>query len=91
MKQVFENGVSKWPKYDGRFPVLSGVKFKFDSTREPGDRITELTDANGVPIDPDKKYTLATNDFVAGGKDGYRAMLDPEVETLLDGEETQTI
>ena len=86
-----ENGVSKWPKYDGRFPIVSGVKFKFDPSREPGDRITELTNNEGVPIDPIKTYKMATNDFISAGKDGYKAMLDDKVEMILDGEETQTI
>lgn len=27
---VLENGVSLYPKYDGRFPLISGFRFKFD-------------------------------------------------------------
>lgn len=30
LKEVLENGVSKWPKYDGRFPLTSGLHMKFD-------------------------------------------------------------
>lgn len=28
--KVLENGVSLYPKYDGRFPAISGFKFEFD-------------------------------------------------------------
>lgn len=38
-KEALENGVSAWPKYDGRFPSVSGVRFKFDPSKEAGRRI----------------------------------------------------
>jgi len=34
-----ENGVSQWPKLEGRFPQVSGIKFKFDGQKSPGSRI----------------------------------------------------
>jgi 5'-nucleotidase len=37
--QALENGVSKYPILEGRFPFLSGVRFEFDSTKPPGERI----------------------------------------------------
>ena len=30
LKDVMENGVSAWPKYDGRWAVCSGLKYSFD-------------------------------------------------------------
>ncbi|KAJ2783480.1 hypothetical protein H4R18_001689 [Coemansia javaensis] len=39
---ALENGVSKWPAHDGRFPHVSGLRFEFDPTREPGNRITSI-------------------------------------------------
>jgi 5'-nucleotidase len=30
LRDALENGVSSWPKYDGRFPVISGLRFEFD-------------------------------------------------------------
>ena len=38
-KDALENGVSAWPKFDGRFPSVSGVTFTFNPTKEPGQRI----------------------------------------------------
>jgi len=36
---MLENGVSGYPKFEGRFPQVSGVRFKFDPRKPPGQRI----------------------------------------------------
>lgn len=36
---ALENGVSQWPKLEGRFPQTSGVKFKFDPSKPAGERV----------------------------------------------------
>ncbi|KAJ2745135.1 hypothetical protein GGI20_002397 [Coemansia sp. BCRC 34301] len=40
IRRALENGVSKWPAQEGRFPQVSGIRFEFDPGREPGDRVT---------------------------------------------------
>jgi 5'-nucleotidase/UDP-sugar diphosphatase len=55
----------------GRFPQVSGISFTFDPTQEPGSRIVEVLLENGEPLDPDAIYSVATNDFMRGGGDGY--------------------
>jgi 5'-nucleotidase len=45
-------------------------RFTFDATRPPGSRVLSVT-VNGQPLDDNRKYTLVTADFVAGGGDGY--------------------
>ncbi|KAJ2723223.1 hypothetical protein GGI07_002792 [Coemansia sp. Benny D115] len=42
VRRALENGVSKWPAQEGRFPQVSGIRFEFDPTREPGDRVTSV-------------------------------------------------
>lgn len=37
--QALENGVSQYPRTEGRFPQVSGVSFGFDPTRPPGQRV----------------------------------------------------
>ncbi|PAA63281.1 hypothetical protein BOX15_Mlig025898g2 [Macrostomum lignano] len=32
---ALENGVSMWPALEGRFPQVSGLRFRFDGTRPP--------------------------------------------------------
>ena len=71
-KQALENGVSAWPKYDGRFPSISGCRFSFDPRKEPGQRINlEDIEAMSGPLDPNKVYKVAIKAFIAEGKDGY--------------------
>jgi 2',3'-cyclic-nucleotide 2'-phosphodiesterase (5'-nucleotidase family) len=41
-----------------------------DITREPGDRVTSVM-VGGEPLDMDATYTVATNDFMGRGGDGY--------------------
>lgn len=68
--KALENGVSKAPALDGRFPQVSGLTFKFDPSKEPGSRVFDVMVGKN-PIDLKKEYTLATNDFMATGGDGY--------------------
>ncbi|KAJ2170768.1 hypothetical protein GGH16_003202 [Coemansia sp. RSA 560] len=42
IRRALENGVSKWPAHEGRFPQVSGIRFVFDPRREPGQRITSI-------------------------------------------------
>ena len=59
----------------GRFPQVSGLRYEFDSALEPGSRLkrVEVADGNGgyAPIDEGKMYTVATNNFMRTGGDGY--------------------
>ena len=81
MKDVLENGVSMWPKMDGRWPLTSGLKFKFDPSRPPLDRIIagSLKDDFGVAIEMEKQYTLASKYFISTGKDGFSAFLEKSI------------
>jgi 5'-nucleotidase len=37
--KLLENGVSKVPALEGRFPCVSGLRFKFDPSKPAGHRI----------------------------------------------------
>jgi 5'-nucleotidase len=84
--QILENGVSAvnpdGTATDGRFPQVSGFRFTFDSTQPAGARVVSVTLADGTPIPPDGTvYTLATNDFVNAGGDGYTMLADGQGAT----------
>ncbi|MGB3179142.1 MAG: 5'-nucleotidase C-terminal domain-containing protein [Albidovulum sp.] len=70
---AIENGVSQVEKGAGRFPQVSGMTFAFDATAEAGSRVSEVMVA-GAPLDMDKVYKVATNDYILGGGDGYAAL-----------------
>lgn len=69
-----ESGVSQIEDGAGRFPQVSGLRFTFDASAEPGSRISEVQAQSGEewePINPDAVYTIATNNFMRTGGDGY--------------------
>jgi 2',3'-cyclic-nucleotide 2'-phosphodiesterase/3'-nucleotidase len=73
--QALENGVSRVEEQSGRFPQVSGIEYTYDPGAAVGERIVEAT-LEGEEIDPEGTYELATNDFVAGGGDGYEMFAD---------------
>jgi 2',3'-cyclic-nucleotide 2'-phosphodiesterase (5'-nucleotidase family) len=71
---ALENGVSQVATGAGRFPQVSGLKFTFDMSKAANSgRVTAvtLTDGTAIPNDTSVSYTLATNDFMVAGGDGY--------------------
>ncbi len=48
----------------------SGLELRFDSKRSEGARIVSVL-VGGAPLDERRTYTLATNNFLAGGGDRY--------------------
>lgn len=87
---ALENGVSGIKTGEGRFPQVSGMRFYYDSNKNPeildadgklkqaGERITkaEIKNADGSysAIDLNAYYFVATNSFMANGGDFYRSM-----------------
>ncbi|KAG2448377.1 hypothetical protein HYH02_006959 [Chlamydomonas schloesseri] len=92
--EALENGVSQWPKLEGRFPQVSGVKFKFDPSKPAGARVVpgsvyitdfdDTVDDEKTPIQMDKKYRVAVKEYLAKGKDGFDVFMDCKV--LVDAE-----
>lgn len=83
--QALENGVSLYPRLEGRFPAVSGVQFSFDASLEPRQRIVQgSVTVNKKPLENDKQYTVTTKGYLAHGKDGYDVFSDAKV--LLDEE-----
>lgn len=71
---ALENGVSQISLGAGRFPQVSGLKFTFDMSKAANSgRVTEVTLTDGTPIPNSTAvtYSLATNDFMVSGGDGY--------------------
>lgn len=75
---ALENGFSKYPAYDGRFPHISGMRVVFNPTKPEGSRVVEVCVGN-APLDVNRTYKLATNDFLAAGGDQYTVFADNEV------------
>ena len=70
---ALENGVSQVEKGAGRFPQVSGLTFTLDPSAEAGARVSEVM-VGGAPLEADKLYKVAVNDYILGGGDGYDAL-----------------
>jgi len=70
---AFENGVSQVEKGAGRFLQLSGAAIVYDPTAPAGSRIVQAMIGDAT-LDVNKVYTVATNDYILGGGDGFAAL-----------------
>jgi 2',3'-cyclic-nucleotide 2'-phosphodiesterase (5'-nucleotidase family) len=84
LKAALEHGISKYPATEGLFPQVSGIKFRFDGNAEIGNRVQEVW-VGGEKLDPNKMYTLATNDFMKAGGDGYSMFADAPIVSEAGG------
>ncbi|WP_457577075.1 bifunctional metallophosphatase/5'-nucleotidase [Desulfomarina sp.] len=71
--ESLENGLSGISELKGRFPHVSGITVQYNPKNPPGRRVVRVTVA-GKPLDPEKSYTMATLDYLAGGGDGYSVL-----------------
>lgn len=76
--EALENGVSEVETGAGRFPQVSGLSFRYDPAAPPMTRVSDVT-VGLSPLDLHATYTVATNDFLAGGGDGYSMLSAAEV------------
>ena len=81
LTEALENGVNQVEDGAGCFAHVGGMRYTFDPSAEPGARIVsvEIWDAASgayVDLDPDATYTLATNNFLADGGDGYEMLAE---------------
>lgn len=75
-----EAGLSEIEEGKGKFPQVAGIKYSFDKSVAPNQgrlKSVEVKDGAGwTSLDPAKTYTIATNNFVRTGGDGYKLFAD---------------
>ena len=63
--KALENGVSQWPKLEGRFPQVAGLRFAFDPSKEPKARIDPRHVKVGDEyLDLNQSYRLVTKGYL---------------------------
>ena len=80
---ALEIGASDYPEPKGAFLQISGASYEIDTSAEYGERIKNVM-VDGEPIDLEKSYLIATNDFLAAGGDGYTMFSDAELIAELN-------
>ena len=83
VKEALENGVRQYddPDATGRFAQVAGMKYTITPSNEFGNRISDvMVEENGefVPLEMDKVYGIAANDFLRRGGDGYEMFVEAE-------------
>ncbi|MFL9828267.1 bifunctional metallophosphatase/5'-nucleotidase [Rhodoplanes sp. SY1] len=75
LREAIEHGLAKLPDASGRFPQVSGLTIEADVSKPVGSRVLSIL-VDGKPLDPRRTYTVAVNDFIARGGDGYAMVRD---------------
>lgn len=93
LKSILENGFSFMPTANGRFPQVSGLCVSYDISNTVGTRVLsateQLTDGScggpAVDFTTGATYTIAENDFMVNGGDGYPNFFSRSVsQNLMD-------
>ncbi len=84
IKEVLEHGTSSYPEAKGAFPHVGGLNYSINSSKDVGNRVVDIR-VGEKPIDLNKKYVVATNDFLAAGGDGYYMLKDAPLVNEYQG------
>ena len=77
--EVDENNNPMVEGASGRFLQVAGIRYTYDATQEPGSRIVSaevMQDGEYVALDAEAVYTIASNDYMRGGGDGFSILED---------------
>ena len=79
---------------DGAYPYAAGLRWHLDISKPMGERLSGMEfkgrdDNSWMPLGMNTSYTLVTNNYVAGGRDGYLSFKTVKndgryVDTYLD-------
>ena len=80
LRKSLEAGLSEIEEVKGKFPQVAGLKYSFDKSVAPNEgrlkSVEVMENGAWAPLDDAKTYTIATNNFVRAGGDGYKLFAD---------------
>ncbi|MGB0894290.1 MAG: bifunctional metallophosphatase/5'-nucleotidase [Parashewanella sp.] len=87
VKKLLETSINyALEKSDGAFPTFANVQFTYNGKADEGSRIEELqvcpegvVKGNCEAINLTKNYRIATNSYIASGKDGYTVFKENKI------------
>jgi 5'-nucleotidase len=68
LKAVLEQ---QWQGSSTKMLQISGLGYTWDNDQTQGNRIVELHDSSGTPLEPNASYFITCNNFLATGGDGF--------------------
>lgn len=84
---MFENSVSQYENFKGRFLQVAGIQVTYDLKKPVGKRVVSINVRCGdcqvpkfEPINLDKQYKLLTTDYISKGGDGFTMLTGPDVK-----------
>ncbi|AZO94153.1 LysM peptidoglycan-binding domain-containing protein [Halocella sp. SP3-1] len=86
--KIIEYSLSKYPDAEGIFPQVSGIKIIFTQDNTSLNRVLKVW-INDLPLEEEKYYLVATNDFLAAGGDGFETF--KKAKTIQEGERLDQI
>ncbi len=93
LRAALENGLSKIEEVAGRFTQVAGLKYTFDKSKPPGNRVVSVEVREGdafVPLDPAKVYGVVANDYTRKCGDGYDVFKDAAINAYDYGPSLET-
>jgi 2',3'-cyclic-nucleotide 2'-phosphodiesterase/3'-nucleotidase len=75
VKTLLEQAV----KENGKGIQIAGLSFRYDMTKPEMQRVFDMKKSDGTQLDLTSIYSVATNNFVGTGGDGFLVFTDPEV------------
>lgn len=81
--EALEHGVSSYGFVSGKFLQVSGIRMYIDPSKPAGERVVSVL-VHGEPLVLDQLYTLATNDYLGYGGDGYTMFVDAELVEIME-------
>nr|WP_307775101.1 bifunctional UDP-sugar hydrolase/5'-nucleotidase [uncultured Cetobacterium sp.] len=73
LQKAVEHGLREYPNSLGGMAQIAGMTVKFNVKNPAYRRVLEIK-VGDKKLDPNKVYTVATNDFMAAGGDGYSSL-----------------
>jgi 5'-nucleotidase len=74
----------------GRFPQIAGARVVWNPQAPAGSRIVELT-VGGQPVEDERVYRVATNNFLRRGGDAYAVLRDAAIEPYDNGPNIEVV
>jgi 2',3'-cyclic-nucleotide 2'-phosphodiesterase (5'-nucleotidase family) len=79
---AIERGVRDYTSgANGGFLQVSGIKYVFDGSKPAGERVLSV-EKDGQPLDRNKYYVVATNDYLYNGGDNYEEFKDAKLVSM---------